>query len=133
MHSICNCLRGSPRAQPAEPYRVTANLALGDVQLPADGVYAVAVSVVGETGPRLRGVANLGQRPTFAAGRSVEVHLFDFDGELYGKTLRVGFVSRVRAEKKFAGAEALVAQIKQDCEQARAALAAVEEELLRWI
>ena len=111
----------------------TANLRLGEVQLPADGVYAVAVSVTGGDGQRLLGVANLGQRPTFGAGRSVEVHLFDFDGDLYGKTLRVGFVARVRPEQKFAGVDALVAQIQQDCERAREALAATDEELLRWI
>lgn len=111
----------------------TANLRLGEVQLPADGVYAVAVSVTGGDGTRLLGVANLGKRPTFGAGPSVEVHLFDFEGDLYGKTLRVGFVSRVRPEQKFAGVDALVAQIRQDCERAREALAATDEELLRWI
>ena len=63
----------------------------------------------------------------------MEVHLFDFDGALYGKTLRVGFVARVRPEQKFAGVDALVAQIQQDCERAREALAATDEELLRWI
>jgi riboflavin kinase/FMN adenylyltransferase len=111
----------------------TANLQLSDVQLPADGVYAVAVSVQGGDGRRVLGVANLGQRPTFAAGRSVEVHLFDFDEDLYGETLRVGFVERVRAEQTFSGVDALVVQIKQDCERARAMLAAADEELLRWI
>lgn len=111
----------------------TANLRLDAVQLPADGVYAVVVSVTGGDGRRLFGVANLGQRPTFAAGRSVEVHLFDFTGDLYGKTLRVGFVARVRAERTFSGVDALVTQIEQDCERAREALAATDEELLRWI
>ncbi|MCB9629208.1 MAG: bifunctional riboflavin kinase/FAD synthetase [Sandaracinaceae bacterium] len=111
----------------------TANLQLADVQLPADGVYAVVVSVVGGDGTRLQGVANLGQRPTFEAGRSVEVHLLDFEGDLYGKTLRVGFVARVRPEQKFDGVEALVRQINQDCVRARALLAVAEEELLRWI
>ena len=111
----------------------TANLSLPEVQLPADGVYAVAVSIQGRPGERLLGVANLGKRPTFAAGRSVEVHLFDFDGDLYGRTLRVGFVARVRPEQRFSGVEALVAQIQLDCERARAALVATDEELLRWI
>ena len=111
----------------------TANLRFTDVQLPADGVYAVAVSVKGVPNQRLLGVGNLRVRPTFAAGRSVEVELFDFEGDLYGKTLRVGFVARVRPEQKFSGVDALVAQIKQDSERAREALLAADEELLRWI
>ncbi|MFA9471479.1 MAG: riboflavin biosynthesis protein RibF, partial [Deltaproteobacteria bacterium] len=73
----------------------TANLEVGPLVLPKDGVYAVVARVLGEAGaPLLHGVANLGNRPTFDAGRSVEVHLFGFDGDLYGKRMRVGFVAR---------------------------------------
>ncbi|MBC7173891.1 MAG: riboflavin biosynthesis protein RibF, partial [Polyangiaceae bacterium] len=57
----------------------TANLDCEDVMLPGDGVYAVVGRRIDEPGPLLRGVANLGVRPTLAAGRSVEVHFFDFD------------------------------------------------------
>ncbi|MCA9506782.1 MAG: bifunctional riboflavin kinase/FAD synthetase, partial [Myxococcales bacterium] len=81
----------------------TANLRV-EGMLPADGVYAVLCRIPGE--PELRrGVANLGNRPTFDAGRSVEVHLLDFAGDLYGRTLRVGFVERLRGEVRFAGIE----------------------------
>jgi riboflavin kinase/FMN adenylyltransferase len=112
----------------------TANLECEDVMLPADGVYAVvARRTTAPTEPRLAGVANLGIRPTFAAGRSVEVHLFDFDDNLYDAELRIGFVARVRGERKFDGIDALKAQIRRDAEDARAAIAASAEELLRWV
>jgi riboflavin kinase/FMN adenylyltransferase len=98
----------------------TANLDSDAVLLPRDGVYAVVARVGGRA---LGGVANLGTRPTFAAGRSVEVHLFDFQGDLYGQRLRVGFVERLRDEQKFDSIEALVAQIHRDAEAARALFA----------
>jgi riboflavin kinase/FMN adenylyltransferase len=111
---------------------------------PADGVYAVVARVVEESGAarerkpesaagRLYGVANLGIRPTFGAGRSLEVHLLDFAGDLYGKSLRVGFVARLRGEQKFSGLDALRAQIAQDVSAGRAALAQCDESLLAWI
>ena len=81
----------------------------------------------------LHGIANLGTRPTLGAGRSVETHLFDFDGDLYGKRLRIGFVSRVREERKFATLSALVAQIGSDSEQSKSMLAKMAEtEQERW-
>lgn len=110
----------------------TANLDCDPILLPADGVYAVVVRVHGER-ELLRGVANLGVRPTFAAGRSVEVHLFDVDRDLYDARVRVGFVERLRAEQRFDGVEALKAQIARDAERARASLAALCEEDARWI
>ncbi|MCZ7683490.1 MAG: bifunctional riboflavin kinase/FAD synthetase [Sandaracinaceae bacterium] len=110
----------------------TANLDCDPVLLPADGVYAVVLRVHGER-ELLRGVANLGVRPTFAAGRSVEVHLFDVDRDLYDARVRVGFVERLRAEQRFDGIEALKAQIARDAERARASLAAASEEAWRWI
>ncbi|MCA9609459.1 MAG: bifunctional riboflavin kinase/FAD synthetase [Myxococcales bacterium] len=98
----------------------TANLACEDVLLPADGVYAVVARTDG--GDLLRGVANLGVRPTMDAGRSVEAHFFDFEGDLYDRTLRLGFVSRIRAERRFDGLDALKAQIANDARQARSDL-----------
>jgi riboflavin kinase/FMN adenylyltransferase len=96
----------------------TANLVPDPILLPLDGVYAVRART--NEGRWLDGVANLGTRPTFAAGRSLEAHLFDFAGELYGTRLRLAFVERIRDEKKFDGIEALVAQIRLDADHARA-------------
>lgn len=97
----------------------TANLALEAEQLPPIGVYAVRV----DTGTQLlEGVANLGWRPTVEEGASVrqlEVHLFDFDGDLYGRTLDVRFEERLRDERKMESLDALKAQIARDIEQAR--------------
>ncbi len=104
----------------------TANLALGDQLLPPLGVYAVRVAVLGSQGEsRHDGVANLGRRPTFA-GETVrlEVHLFDFDGDLYGRKLRVGFIDRLRPERHFDGLESLKAQIAADCAEARSRIKA---------
>jgi riboflavin kinase/FMN adenylyltransferase len=115
----------------------TANLRSDPVLHPADGVYAVVARVVGgsdgDAGVLLRGVANLGTRPTLEAGRALEVHLFDFAGDLYGARLRVGFVGRIRAERKFPDLGALTAQIALDCQAARATLDAADEGTWAWI
>lgn len=112
----------------------TANLRCEPVLLPANGVYAVALRRLARPGSaRLLGVANLGSRPTFGAGASVEVHVLDFDEDLYGETLRVGFVARLRDEEKFDGIDALRAQIALDVVRGRGALARAPEEQLRWI
>lgn len=112
----------------------TANLAVEPLQLPKDGVYAVVARVLGEPDAPLRhGVANLGNRPTFEAGRSVEVHLFGFDGDLYGKRMRIGFAARIRGETKFDGLQALRKQIDRDCDEAKNALQQTSLELARWI
>jgi riboflavin kinase/FMN adenylyltransferase len=103
----------------------TANLRCEPVLLPSDGVYAV-VAREPSTGDVLRGVANLGVRPTVGAGRSVEAHLFDFDGDLYGRTIRVAFVARLRGEQRFDGLESLKAQIEKDAADARARLDAAD-------
>ncbi len=100
----------------------TANLDCDDVVLPGDGVYAVIGRRLDREGPLLRGVANLGVRPTLGAGRSVEAHFFDFDGDLYGARMRVGFVAHLRPERKFAGIAELTEQIGRDAEDARKAL-----------
>lgn len=100
----------------------TANVESSAELLPATGVYAVRARING--GPLRPAVANLGVRPTFGGeGRFlVEVHLLDFTGELYGHELGVQFVARLRGEQRFAGPEALRAQIALDTAAARAAL-----------
>jgi riboflavin kinase / FMN adenylyltransferase len=110
----------------------TANLACDAVLLPKDGVYAVVARRAGAKN-LVHGVANLGSRPTFASGRAVEVHLFDFDADLYDARLRVGFVARIRAEQKFDGVDALKAQIGRDTERARVLLTGADQELWRWM
>ncbi len=103
----------------------TANLAYGaPVTLPPNGVYAVRASWGGHDplrpAHRRDGVASLGVRPTFGGGaRLLEVHLFDFDGDLYGLRLRVEFVRRQRGEKRFASVAALVSEMDRDASRAR--------------
>ena len=95
----------------------TANVALGDHLRPRFGVYAVRALVDGKWRDA---VANLGKRPTFGKlQENFEVHLFDFSGDLYGKTLRVTLVDFIRPEMKFAGLDHLKAQIAADGEAAR--------------
>lgn len=103
----------------------TANLADIREALPPYGVYACLVDLVeGGRGRALaRGVMNLGVRPTLQAGYSAEVHLLDWQGDLYGATLRVHLVERLRAEQRFSGLEALVEQIRRDAAAARERLA----------
>ena len=97
----------------------TANLSLGDYQRPKFGVYAVRARVPGEGGWR-DGVANVGRRPTVAGTEErLEVHLFDFAGDLYGRMLEVAFERFIRPERKFDGLDALKAQIAADSETAR--------------
>jgi riboflavin kinase/FMN adenylyltransferase len=68
---------------------------------------------------------NVGRRPTFGGGViTVEAHLLDYEGDLYGRTLRVEFEERLREERTFPGAEALVAQIRSDIGEARRVLRA---------
>ncbi len=112
----------------------TANLECEGTLQPPDGVYAVVARVIApERGVLLHGVCNIGVRPTFGAGRSIEVHLFDFDRDIYGQTLRVGFVTRVRGEQRFAGIDALRAQINRDIAESRTALQRTTEDDLKWI
>lgn len=99
----------------------TANVGVTGGLVPANGVYAVRALVGGVVRP---GVANIGTRPTFSGtGVRVEVHLFDFAGDLYGQPMRVDFIERVREERPFPGLDALVAQIRADVVVARAVLA----------
>ena len=98
----------------------TANIAVGGEQLPPDGVYAVAARLPGES-EALPGVANLGVRPTVDGERRLlEVHLFDFEADLYGAHVEVQFGVRLRGEAKFAGLEELKAQIGRDVAEGRA-------------
>jgi riboflavin kinase/FMN adenylyltransferase len=100
----------------------TLNLAPPDVRklLPPDGVYAVWVWW---RGTRYGGMMNQGPRPTFAEqGRTLEVHLFDFSAELYGETVRVEWVERLRDVQAFPSRDALVAQLERDRQAARASL-----------
>ncbi len=98
----------------------TANIALGDYLRPAFGVYAVRARIDGETVWR-PGVANLGRRPTVdGADERLEAHLFDFHGDLYGRTLEVALDAFIRGERRFDGLEALTAQIAADSATARA-------------
>ena len=102
----------------------TANLTLFNEQLPPNGVYAVRGTLLGDD-PReapFCGVANLGLRPTVDGGGtrpSLEVHLFDFAGDLYGRRLEVEFVSFLREEKRFGSLALLQDQIARDASHAR--------------
>jgi riboflavin kinase / FMN adenylyltransferase len=101
----------------------TANLQVGDPDklLPLAGVYAV-YGWVGEQ--RVPGLLHLGPRPTFRGSPpSVELHLLDWEGDLYGRELRVDFCFRLREIRPFASAAALVEQMKKDAERGRSALA----------
>jgi len=106
----------------------TINLAPPDSRklLPPDGVFAVMVTVGQRaTGhvERFGGMMNQGPRPTFGEqARALEVHLFDFDGELYGETVDVEWVRRLRVVQAFPSREALVAQLERDRQAARATL-----------
>ena len=103
----------------------TLNLQLASRRklLPPHGVYAVHV----ETRRRAYGgMMNLGPRPTFGDTRvSLEVHLFDGEGDWYGQTIRVEFVSRLRETMKFGGPDELIAQLQRDAEHAQSALTAI--------
>lgn len=108
----------------------TANLIPGDQLLPKRGVYA---AVLGWHDMELRGVVNVGVAPTFAGERLlVEAHLFDFHRDLYGESLDVGFVKRLRDEQKFSSAEALATRIHRDVEEAQNLFSSLESDPQRW-
>jgi riboflavin kinase/FMN adenylyltransferase len=99
----------------------TANLPLARHLEPARGVYAVTARLA--SGEVVKGVANIGQRPTVGGEESrLEAHLFDFDQDLYGKELTVELRFFLREEQKFASFDALKEQIAQDAAQARGLL-----------
>lgn len=99
----------------------TANLRVSEGKALPLGVFAV--QVVNDKGERWGGMANVGWRPTVEGReRRFEVHLFDYQGDLYGEELQVKFLSRLRGEQKFSGLDELKAQLGRDAEAARAAL-----------
>lgn len=95
----------------------TANLTLGELIEPRRAVYAVRAIVGGQ---HFDAVANFGRKPTVGeVAPLLEVHLFDFSGDLYGRTIGVEFAAFLRDERKFDGLESLKAQIAADCADAR--------------
>jgi riboflavin kinase/FMN adenylyltransferase len=96
----------------------TANLETVNDLLPPSGVYATTVTIDGLVLPA---ITNIGVRPTFGDTDTimVETHVFDFDRDLYGQTLRLSFVQRLRDERAFPDVDALKAQIEADCRSAR--------------
>jgi riboflavin kinase / FMN adenylyltransferase len=95
----------------AEPYKI----------IPADGVYAAKVTY---NKKQYNGVLNIGVRPTVnGLGRTIEVHIFDFDKDIYGEQLQIDFIAKIRSEQKFESLEALKNQISADSATAKALLA----------
>jgi riboflavin kinase/FMN adenylyltransferase len=93
----------------------TANLVPhDDLVTPGHGVYAAFAN-------GYPAAVNVGVRPTFETGRGllIEAYLIDFDGDLYGKTLRIAFIARLRGERRFPGVEELIAQMNRDVEEAK--------------
>jgi riboflavin kinase/FMN adenylyltransferase len=101
----------------------TANMAIDQAHvLPADGIYASRVYLNGEGLPA---ATYVGTQPTFdGARRTVEPYILDWSGDLYGQSIRVEFLHRIRGDEKFTGVEALVAQITRDVARARELLRA---------
>jgi riboflavin kinase/FMN adenylyltransferase len=100
----------------------TANLQMGDYQRPKYGIYAVRVTL--DDGSEHPGVASLGVRPTFDPPQELlEAHLFDFDGDLYGRRIEVALHAYIREEVRFDSLEALAAQMREDEAEARRILA----------
>ena len=97
----------------------TANMPLQETIHPAYGIYATLVQIEGEKEWRMA-ASNIGIRPMFEAKIAlIETFIFDFDGDLYGKTLRVRPVQKIRDEAKFNSLEALKIQMEKDCVHAR--------------
>src|SRR5512132_435609 len=98
---------------------MTENMSYHSEQFPSKVVYFAEAKLDGIVYP---GVVNLGYRPTMSSGRSdriLEVHLLEFDRDIYGKDLELRFVRYLRPEKKFENVDALVRQIERDVQQAR--------------
>ena len=99
----------------------TANLDSGTHVIPAFGVYAARVDLSEKI---YDGVVNIGCNPTFDNGKlSMEVHLFDFNRQIYGETIEIVFMRRIRNEISFPSLDKLVLQIQQDVQKARTILA----------
>jgi riboflavin kinase/FMN adenylyltransferase len=107
----------------------TANIQLTDELCPRMGVYAVTIQAGGQL---YRGVANIGYSPTFDDHLfTVEVHIFDFSGDLYGEEVRVNFVERIRDELRFSSIEALSREIRNDVRRAQDILSSYPDPVAR--
>lgn len=97
----------------------TANLQVNDSRklIPAPGVYAVTCKKSTTNSQRLLGMMNIGTRPTFGTHtQTLEVHLLDYEGDLYGKEITVNFIKRLREERRFDNEEELKTQLKEDAD-----------------
>ncbi len=95
----------------------TANIRMPSTATPPTGVYVIEAEVEGK---RYGGAANLGYNPTFGNTEvSLEAHLFDFHEDIYGKTIVIRFIDRLREERRFSGPEELAVQIQKDVERAK--------------
>ena len=100
----------------------TANVDIRRRQCAVDGIFAVRVHGLKDS--PFDAVASVGTRPTFAIEKPLlEVHLFDFDRDIYGEYIHVDFIEKIRGVEKFAGADELVAQMHRDADNARSILA----------
>ena len=102
----------------------TANIDISKTEklLPEMGVYAVRVSILGNS-KKYDGMLNIGTRPTFNGRNiSVEVNIFDFSDDLYGRIIEVSFITRIRSTQKFSSIDALANQMKLDAKQIRTIL-----------
>jgi riboflavin kinase/FMN adenylyltransferase len=103
----------------------TANLLTANELLPKDGVYAVTVEINGKT---YGGASNIGYNPTFEEKKfSFESHIFEFSGDLVGKTIRVFFIKRIRDEMKFSSVSELSSRMKKDIDEIREILKSVQD------
>ncbi|MDR3554616.1 MAG: bifunctional riboflavin kinase/FAD synthetase [Syntrophobacteraceae bacterium] len=101
----------------------TANIRMPSMATPPTGVYVIEAEVEGK---RYGGAANLGYNPTFGnTDLSLEAHLFDFNQDIYGKTIVIRFIDRLREEKRFSGPEELAVQIGKDVATAKEILAQI--------
>jgi riboflavin kinase/FMN adenylyltransferase len=103
----------------------TANIRMPAQASPRMGVYIVEVEVEGK---KYGGAANLGYNPTFGdTDLSLEVHIFDFNQDIYGKPITIRFIDRIRDEKRFSGPEELVEQIWKDVKIAKEVLSGMRK------
>lgn len=107
----------------------TANLLMEGLHLPRFGVYAVKADILaGAHAGSYGGAASIGTRPTFGGeAPNLEAHLFGFSGDLYGAEASIALISFIRDEVKYEGAEALVAQMEDDCRKCREILGSMTE------
>jgi len=119
---------GKRRGGPVVGFK-TANLHISEEDLcPKHGVYVTQVVYDGKC---YGGVLNIGYNPTFGENRlSAETHIFDFDQDIYNKTIKINLLKYLRGEKKFSGPEELAAQIREDIRRAREILDEAQKELL---